>query len=78
MKLNSQHTAKLAELNDPYGEHDFGCVEIDGNKDFWKTEGDKAFWKINCYDKSLGWGSEARWDPDVTTRVLELMMAEEY
>lgn len=118
MELNSQHTAKIAELNDLLrttfltgkvlmtplfhshpererfvilirefnafdensdpGEHDFGCVEINGDDGFWKTEGGKVFSKINCYDKSLEWGSEAPWDPDVTTRALELMMAEEY
>ncbi|MGB4967212.1 MAG: DUF3768 domain-containing protein, partial [Candidatus Saccharimonadales bacterium] len=32
--------------NDPYGEHDFGLIEIAGNK---------VFWKIDYYDESLGY-----------------------
>ena len=52
--------------NDPYGEHDFG---------FFKAAGHEFFWKIDLYE-----------DPDVkdeqgqpkVTRVLTLMLAEEY
>src|ERR1700704_3361676 len=55
--------------NDPYGEHDFGTFELDGNK---------FFWKIDYYDPSLRFGSEDPGDPAKTTRVLTLMLAEEY
>ena len=56
--------------NDPYGEHDFGAFEA----------GDlgKLFWKIDCYDADLTYGSEDPADPEKTTRVLTLMLAHEY
>ncbi|HLK16433.1 MAG TPA: DUF3768 domain-containing protein [Fimbriimonadaceae bacterium] len=57
------------EDNDPHGEHDFGSVEQDGVK---------FFWKIDYYDRSLEYGSEDPADPDVTTRVLTIMRADEY
>lgn len=55
--------------NDPYGEHDFGSVEIAGHS---------IFWKIDCYDKALEYGSPDPADPNVTARVLTIMLASEY
>lgn len=55
--------------DDPYGEHDFGAFEIARQK---------LFWKIDCYDPSLESGSEDPTDPSKSTRVLTLMLAEEY
>ena len=55
--------------NDPHGEHDFGAFAVDG---------EKCFWKIDCYDKSLEHGSEDPADPELTVRVLTVMLAEEY
>lgn len=55
--------------NDPWGEHDFGAVEI---------EGEKLFWKIDCYNKSLTAGSENPASDAVTRRVLTIMLADEY
>ena len=55
--------------NDPYGEHDFGSFEHAGNK---------ILWKIDYYDKALEYGSEHPEDPSQTTRVLTIMLAEEY
>ena len=55
--------------NDPHGEHDFGA--------FYEG-GDRFFWKIDYYDKQMEFGSPDTADPDVTTRVLTLMLAEEY
>jgi hypothetical protein len=60
---------RFDEGNDPYGEHDFGAFELDGNK---------FFWKIDYYDPSLAFGSEDPADPTKTTRVLTLMLVEEY
>lgn len=55
--------------NDPYDEHDFGSFEIDGTK---------VLWKIDYYDRSLTAGSENPADPTQTTRVMTIMLAEEY
>lgn len=55
--------------NDPYGEHDFGAVTIDGSR---------VFWKIDYYDRDCQYGSENPADPAETTRVLTIMLACEY
>lgn len=55
--------------NDPHHEHDFGAFE----------HGDaKLFWKLDYYYKTLESGSEDPADETVTTRVLTIMLAEEY
>jgi hypothetical protein len=55
--------------NDPHGEHDFGGFDCGG---------DKFFWKIDYYTPDLEHGSEDPCDPTKTTRVLTIMLAEEY
>lgn len=55
--------------NDPFGEHDFGKVSING----WKI-----FWKIDYYDKSEQCHSPDPSDPKVTSRYLTIMLASEY
>lgn len=55
--------------NDPHGEHDFGKVEMSG---------EVYFWKIDCYDPDLLYGSTDPADPAVTTRVMTIMRSEEY
>ena len=57
------------EDNDPHGEHDFGSFELCSRK---------FFWKIDYYDTECRHGSEDPTDPRKTTRVLTLMLAEEY
>ena len=54
---------------DPHGEHDFGSFEI---------AGETFFWKIDYYDVECRFGSEDPSDPEKTTRVLTIMLAEEY
>lgn len=55
--------------NDPHGEHDFGSFEFCARK---------FLWKIDYYDTECQFGSEDPSNPDVTTRVLTLMLAEDY
>lgn len=55
--------------NDPYGEHDFGAINVAGRH---------LFWKIDYYDRSLCYGSNDPADPAATRRVLTIMLASEY
>jgi hypothetical protein len=55
--------------NDPHGEHDFGSFTLVGRK---------FFWKIDYYDKEMRYGSNDPANPDLTTRVLTLMLVCEY
>jgi Protein of unknown function (DUF3768) len=57
------------EDNDPHGEHDFGLID-DGDV--------RCFWKIDYYDTDMELMSPDPTDPTVTTRVLTVMLAEEY
>ena len=54
---------------DPHGEHDFGVVEIGG---------ERVFWKVDYYDAEQRYASPDPSDPSVTTRVLTVMLATEY
>jgi hypothetical protein len=58
--------------DDPYGEHDFGTARVQGHT---------LFFKIDYYNRSLNGHSPHPADPAdpaVTTRVLTIMLAEEY
>ncbi len=57
------------EENDPYGEHDSGAIAHNGQK---------IFWKIDYYDPDLIHVSENPSDSIQTTRVLTIMLANEY
>ena len=59
----------FCHANDPHEEHDFGSFDVAGHK---------FFFKIDYYDSTLEFGSEDPSDPAKTTRVLTLMLAEEY
>jgi hypothetical protein len=59
----------FSEDNDPHGEHDFGSFDLDGKR---------IMWKIDYYDSNLEYGSPDPADPGVTTRVLTILLAEEY
>jgi hypothetical protein len=60
----------FTEDNDPYGEHDFGLIEVNGVG--------KIFWKISYYDQDYQFHSPDPADPKLTRRVLTIMLAEEY
>jgi hypothetical protein len=57
--------------NDPSGWHDFGAVDI---------RGEKIFWKIDLYeaDSDFRYGAEAPDNPSTTMRVLTIMMASDW
>ena len=57
--------------NDPYGEHDFGSFEL---------EGENLFWKIDYFEKDSDYmaGAETPEDGSTTDRMLTIMLAEEY
>ena len=57
------------EGNDPYGERDFGDVELCGQT---------LLWKIDYYDKELQAASPSPSNPLVTIRVLTVMLECEY
>jgi len=59
----------FTEDNDPHGEHDFGSIE---------ESGVRCFWKIDYYDRATEMGSPDPADPAITTRVLTIMLADEY
>lgn len=71
--------------NDPYGEHDFGAVYRLASGAWtqdWPTDAltitQTVFWKVDCYDNDLLFGSERPWDETRTKRVLTIMLASEY
>src|SRR5438445_4183402 len=55
--------------NDPHGEHDFGSFLLAGRK---------FFWKVDYFDPAMQFGSEDPADSSKTTRVMTIMLAEEY
>ena len=59
----------FSEGNNPYGERDFGAFDHNGQK---------IFWKIDYYDKSMTKCSEDPSDPSQTVRVLTILLASEY
>jgi hypothetical protein len=67
--LNVRLFDKFSTDNDPNREHDFGSIDTDYGK---------VFWKIDYYNLTLDAGSEDPTDPKQTTRVLTIMLAEEY
>jgi hypothetical protein len=55
--------------NDPWNEHDFGAVEV---------EGYRVFFKIDYFDLTRALLAEDPADPAKTERVMTIMLADEY
>ena len=55
--------------NDPWDEHDFGAVEV---------AGERVFFKLDYYDPTRAFHSPEPADPEVTERVMTIMLASEY
>jgi len=60
---------QFSEDNDPHGEHDFGAIDV---------EGDKICWKIDYFDLEMRAHSPDKADEATTHRVLTIMLASEY
>lgn len=63
--------ADIALGDDPDGERDFGVVTFLEQR---------LFWKVDYYAAGgeFAFGSEAPWDPVLTTRVLTILLTSEY
>ncbi|MEA3043137.1 MAG: hypothetical protein QOH47_975 [Sphingomonadales bacterium] len=64
-----QRTDSFDADNDPHGEHDFGSVTV---------ADERIFWKIDYYDLRLRYGSDDPANPEITRRVITIMLASEY
>lgn len=63
------HFDNFNDDNDPYDEHDCAIIE---------TLGLFILWKIDYYDETLSMHSPDPADENVTSRVLTIMLADEY
>ena len=59
----------FAQDNDPWGEHDYGAVDVDN---------EKVFWKFDYYSPDLTTGSDNPANEGQTHRVLTIMLPSEY
>ncbi len=57
------------EDNDSWNERDFGALDV---------QGERVFFKVDYYDRELIGHSPDKSDPAVTKRVLTIMLASEY
>ena len=60
---------RFDSYNDPWGEHDCGTINF---------EGDRYLWKIDYYDPSMTYRSPDPSVPELTNRVLTIMRSDEY
>ena len=60
----------FTEDNDPYGEHDFGAFD--------HPQAGRINWKIDYYDRSMTCGSDDPADTAKTSRVLTILLGQEW
>lgn len=65
--LSLVRQAPVLPGNDPHGEHDFGSVDLDG---------EKYYWKIDYYDEAWEYGADPKEGP--VSRLLTIMHSSEY
>ena len=68
-KVRNFNNFTKAKANNSYNEHDFGSFDYNG---------EKIYWKIDYYDKSYQFYSEDPSNPNITNRVMTVMLASEY
>jgi hypothetical protein len=59
----------FTEDNDPWGEHDCAVLTVEGRR---------LIFKIDYYDRDLAYHTPDASDPAVTSRVMTVVLAEEY
>jgi len=64
-----QSAGKTDEGDNPYGENDFGTVDLNNNT---------YYWKIDYYDSTYSYHSEDKSDLKKTNRLLSIMHCSEY
>ena len=64
-----RHFNNFTPDNDPYNEHDFGSFDYNG---------EMIYFKIDYYDKNYQYLSEDPANPNLTNRVMTVMLASEY
>lgn len=57
------------EENDPYGEHDFGAFTY---------QDERIIWKFDYYDQAFEYHSADPANPDITNRVLTIMLGSDW
>ena len=67
--LAAAFDTNFSEDNDPWGIRDFGTVTV---------QGEKLYWKIDCYDANREFGSDDPSDSALTHRVLTILFPSEY
>ena len=73
------------EDNDPHSERDFGTIYQLGDGR-WTTERprlddderERVFWRLDYYDRQMQFASDDAANPEITRRVLTIMLSDEY
>lgn len=64
--------------NDPWGEHDFGALEVEIPERAGGVAKERVFFKIDTFDLTRARHADDPTDPNRTERVLTVLLADEY